>query len=113
MRDYEKLRENAWEAIYAAREARAQAKLPIMPFRRVFRSNKQALDWLLTREEKGLPPAPSAVLLDWIATIPARSIRARAKRGETRRQLAVAPACLERRHGSVLSRGGGSAKADG
>ncbi len=81
MRDYEQLRENAWEAIYAAREARAQAKLPIMPFRRVFRSNKQALDWLLTREEKGLPPAPSAVLLDWIATIPARSIRARAKRG--------------------------------
>jgi hypothetical protein len=49
-------------------------------FRRIFRTNKQALDWLLTREEKGLPPAPSAVLLDWIATIPARGIRARAKR---------------------------------
>lgn len=53
---------------------------PAMPFRRNFRSNKQALDWLLSREEKGLPPAPSTVLLEWIATIPARCIRARAKR---------------------------------
>lgn len=58
---------------------------PVMPFRRVFRTNKQALDWLLTREEKGLPPAPSAVLLDWIATIPTPAVRARAKRALIRR----------------------------
>lgn len=58
---------------------------PVMPFRRVFRTNKQALDWLLSREEKGLPPAPSAVLLDWIATIPAAAVRARAKRALIRR----------------------------
>ena len=53
---------------------------PAMPFRRTFRSNKQALDWLLSREERGLPPAPSSVLLDWIATIPTRGLRVRAKR---------------------------------
>ncbi len=59
---------------------RADASGPAMPFRRNFRSNKQALDWLLIPEEKGLPPAPSSVLMDWIATIPSQCIRARAKR---------------------------------